>query len=76
VTAPHPLLDLPPARPALPVLFVKIAPPVCVFDWAPCLVTADRETALAEATGIIYYFESKIDKVLRYIVPMERFDAP
>jgi hypothetical protein len=62
----------PAALEALPVLFVKIAPPVCVFDWAPCLVTASRETALAEAAGVIYFWRSTIDGAIRYVVPVNQ----
>jgi hypothetical protein len=60
-----------PAAPAfeLPVLFVKIAAPLDIFGMGPCLVTASRETALAEADGIIYFWTSTIDGMIRYVVP-------
>jgi hypothetical protein len=53
----------------LPVLFVKIAAPLDIFGIGPCLVTASRETALAEADGIIYFWTSTIDGAIRYVVP-------
>jgi hypothetical protein len=63
-----------PAAPAfeLPVLFVKIAAPLDIFGMGPCLVTASRETALAEADGIIYFWTSTIDGMIRYVVPVNQ----
>jgi hypothetical protein len=57
---------------ALPVLFVKIAAPLDIFGMGPCLVTASRETALAEADGIIYFWTSTIDGMIRYVVPVNQ----
>jgi hypothetical protein len=54
---------------ALPVLFVKIGAPLDIFGMGPCLVTASRETALANAAGIVYFWTSTIDGAVRYIVP-------
>jgi hypothetical protein len=56
----------------LPLLFVRIDAPLCLFDFAPCLITADRSAALANADGIVYFYRSTIDKLIRYVVPMEQ----
>lgn len=57
---------------ALPLLFVRIETPSCIFGLGPCLVTADRATAITNAAGIVYFWRSTIDGALRYVVPMEQ----
>lgn len=62
-----------PAAPAvLPLLFVKIETPSCIFGLGPCLVTKDRDTATANAAGIVYYWTSTIDGAMRYVVPVDQ----